>query len=121
MVCDNCPSSTMSTTNVWTGMLNHQIEFSKAIAEIYLPISGRVSDPDSTIPEGNPEGIRACEEYEAIVKELQATLQPELEMIETRVIRPADELLEIIKVIRKGAVKRDHKQLDYDRHRATLK
>jgi len=103
------------------GMLSHQIEFSKAIGEIYLPISGRVSDPDSTIPEGNPEGIRACEEYEAIVKELQATLQPELEMIETRVIRPADELLEIIKVIRKGAVKRDHKQLDYDRHRATLK
>jgi len=74
------------------GMLNHQIEFSQACAEIYKPISGRVSDPDSLIPEGNPEGIRACEEYEAIVKELLATLQPELEMIETRVIRPADEL-----------------------------
>lgn len=103
------------------GMLSHQIEFSKAIAEIYLPISGRVSDPDSLISEGNPEGIRACEEYEAIVKELQALLQPELEMIESRVIRPADELLEILKVIRKAAVKRDHKQLDYDRHRATLK
>ena len=28
---------------------------------------------------------------------------------------------EIIKVIRKAAVKRDHKQIDYDRHRATLK
>lgn len=103
------------------GMLTHQIEFSQAIAEIYKPISGRVSDPDSTIPEGNPEGIQACEEYEAIVRELQATLQPELEMIETRVIRPADELLEIIKVIRKSATKRQHKQLDYDRHRATLK
>jgi len=73
-------------------MLNHQIEFSQACAEIYRPISGRVSDPDSAIPEGNPEGIRACEEYEAIVKELLATLQPELEMIETRVIQPADEL-----------------------------
>lgn len=103
------------------GMLSHQIEFSKAIAEIYKPISGRVSDPDSAIAEGNPEGIRACEEYEAIVKDLQGTLQPELEMIETRVIRPADELLEIIKVIRKSVVKRDHKQLDYDRRRATLK
>jgi amphiphysin len=55
------------------------------------------------------------------VKDLLATLQPELEMIETRVIRPADELLEIIKVIRKTATKRQHKQLDYDRHRATLK
>lgn len=103
------------------GMLTHQIEFSQAIAEIYKPISGRVSDPDSSVQEGNPEGIRACEEYEAIVKDLLATLRPELEMIETRVIRPADELLEIIKVIRKSATKRQHKQLDYDRHRATLK
>jgi len=103
------------------GMLNHQIEFSQATAEIYKPISGRMSDPDSFVNEGNPEGIQACEEYEAIVKDLQATLQPELEMIETRVIRPADEFLEIIKVIRKTTLKRQHKQLDYDRHRATLK
>lgn len=103
------------------GMLSHQIEFSQAIQEIYKPISGRVSDPNSVIPEGNPEGIRACEEYESIVRDLLATLQPELEMIEQRVIAPADQLLEVIKVIRKVAVKRQHKQLDYDRHRATLK
>ncbi|KAF2397725.1 reduced viability upon starvation protein-like protein [Trichodelitschia bisporula] len=102
-------------------MLSHQIEFSKACAEIYKPISGRVSDPDSFVQDGNPEGIRACEEYEAIVKDLQETLAPELEMIESRVIKPADELLEIIKMVRKTAAKRDHKQLDYDRHRATLK
>lgn len=102
-------------------MLEHQIEFSKACAEIYKPISGRVSDPDSTIPEGNPEGIRACEEYEVIVRDLQATLKPELEMIEARVIGPAVDLLTVIKVIRKLAGKRDHKQLDYDRHRAALK
>lgn len=103
------------------GMLNHQIEFSKAVQEIYKPISGRVSDPDSIIPEGNPEGIQACEEYESIVKELQATLAPELEMIQARVIGPADELLNVIKVAQKSLQKRAHKQLDYDRHRATLK
>ena len=102
-------------------MLNHQIEFSKAIQEIYKPISGRMSDPNSAIPEGNPEGIRACEEYESIVRDLLATLQPELEMIEQRVIAPADQLLEVVKVIRKMAVKRQHKQLDFDRHRASLK
>ena len=102
-------------------MLNHQIEFSKAIAEIYKPISGRVSDPDSIIPEGNPEGIQACEEYENIVRELQATLTPELEMIQARVIGPADELLTVIKMVQKVTLKRSHKQLDYDRRRATLK
>ncbi|KZL84117.1 bar domain-containing protein [Colletotrichum incanum] len=103
------------------GMLSHQIEFSKAMTEIYKPISGRMSDPDSLEIRGNPEGIRACEEYEAVVKDLQETLAPELEMIESRVIRPANELLDVVKVIRKTAAKREHKKLDYDRHRQTLK
>lgn len=102
-------------------MLQHQIDFSQAIAEIYKPISGRMSDPLSLEVHGNMEGIRACEEYEAVVKDLQETLAPELEMIDSRVIRPANELLDVIKVIRKTAIKRDHKRLDYDRHRATLK
>src|SRR5437660_371204 len=99
-------------------MLSHQIEFSKNIAEIYKPISGRLSDPEGVKAEGNPEGIHACEEYEAIVRELQETLKPELEMIETRIIKPADELLDVIKIIQKVLTKRQHKQLDYDRHRA---
>ncbi|KAJ5998450.1 protein hob1 [Penicillium sp. IBT 35674x] len=103
------------------GMLTHQIEFSKSIAEIYKPISGRASDPNSYHDEGNHAGIQACEEYEAIVRELQEALVPELEMIESRVISPADQLLEVIKIIRKVAVKRDHKKLDYDRRTSTLK
>ncbi|KAF4124244.1 amphiphysin [Geosmithia morbida] len=103
------------------GMLSHQIGFSQAMTEIYKPISGRMSDPESMKIEGNPEGIEACEEYESIVKELQETLAPELEMVDTRVIRPANELLDVIKVIRKTVVKREHKRLDYDRHRTALK
>jgi amphiphysin len=103
------------------GMLKHQIDFSQAMTELYKPISGRASDPSSYTIEGNPEGIQACEQYEVIMKELQETLQPELDMIETRVINPANQLLEIIKVIRKVSVKREHKKLDYDRRRATLK
>lgn len=103
------------------GMLNHQIEFSKAMTEIYKPISGRMSDPDSIEIQGNPDGIRACMEYEAVVKDLQESLKPELEMIDSRVIRPANELLDVLKVIRKTATKREHKKLDYDRHNATLK
>ncbi|TKA80764.1 hypothetical protein B0A55_02703 [Friedmanniomyces simplex] len=103
------------------GMLDHQIEFSQACAEIYKPISGRASDPDSYVIDGNPEGIRACEEYEKIVQELKASLQPELELIESRVVKPADELSDIVKAVRKTAAKRDHKQIDYDRHKNTLK
>ena len=105
-----------------SGMLDHQIEFSKACAEMYKPISGRASDPTSFVDDvGNPEGIRACEEYEQIVNELKSSLAPELEMIETRIVAPADELQGIIKQVRKWAVKRDHKQIDYDRRKNTLK
>ena len=103
------------------GMLDHQIEFSKACAEVYKPISGRASDPDSYVIDGNPEGIRACEEYESIVNELKASLQPELEMIEARVVAPANELIEIVKMARKWTTKRDHKQIDFDRRKNTLK
>lgn len=102
-------------------MLTHQIEFSKAIEEIYNPISGRVSDPNAAIPEGNPEGIAACEQYRSIVMELQVQLQPELEMLDSRIVKPADEMLEIVKHIRKLIVKRSHKQVDLDRHHGSLK
>ncbi|KAK9468741.1 hypothetical protein V1512DRAFT_285032 [Lipomyces arxii] len=102
-------------------MLTHQIEFSKAIEEIYKPISGKASDPNAAIPEGNPEGIQACEQYREIVTELQTTLQPELEMLDTRIVKPAEELLEIVKHIRKLVVKRAHKQVDLDRHQNSLK
>lgn len=110
-----------TTTDDDTDMLKHQIEFSKALADIYRPISGRPSDPNSYKDEGNPEGIQACEQYEEIVRDLQSTLSPELETIETRIIGPATQLLDIMKAVRKTATKRDHKQLDYDRHRTTLK
>lgn len=102
-------------------MLSTQIGFSQAIAEIYKPISGVMSDPETMGIEGNPEGIKACEQYQQVVEELKDSLAPELEMIETRIIRPADELMEVIRLIRKTTTKRDHKQLDYDRHRATHK
>lgn len=101
-------------------MLDHQLSFSKAIEEIYKPISGRMSDPNSAIPEGNPEGIEACEQYRDVVNELKETLKPDLELIETRIVEPAQELLKIIQAIRKMATKRSHKQLDLDRHQNTL-
>lgn len=96
-------------------MLTHQIEFSKAIQEIYKPITGRASDPNSAKPEGNAEGIKACEGYEAAVQDLQEILKPELEMIETRVLQPALDLLAVIKQVQKMLIKRNHKLLDYDR------
>ncbi|SCU79945.1 LADA_0B04170g1_1 [Lachancea dasiensis] len=98
------------------GMLNHQIGFAKAMEEIFKPISGKVSDPNATIPEDNPEGIEASEQYRALVAELQVTLKPDLELIEEKIVNPSQELLKVIDYIRKMATKRNHKKLDLDRH-----
>lgn len=98
------------------GMLNHQIGFAKAMEEIFLPISGKMSDPNATIPEDNPEGIEASEQYRALVAELQQTLKPDLALVEEKVVKPCQELLKIITYIRKMATKRNHKKLDLDRH-----
>ncbi|KAL6931676.1 hypothetical protein ACO0R3_003141 [Hanseniaspora guilliermondii] len=101
-------------------MLNHQIGFSKGIEEIFKPISGKMSDPNSTVSEDNPEGIEACIAYREIVSDLQRTLKPDLDLIELKVVRPAQELLKIINYIRKMLTKRQHKKMDLDRHMNTL-
>lgn len=101
------------------GMLSHQIGFSKAMDEIFKPISGKLSDPNSTIPEDNPEGIEASEQYRQIVADLQETLKPDLELIDTKIVQPAQDMLKIILSIRKMATKREHKQLDLDRRKHT--
>lgn len=97
------------------GMLGHQIGFAKAMEEIFKPISGKMSDPNATIPEDNPEGIEACEQYRAIVAELQEVLKPDLKLIDEKVMQPCADLLKTIGCIRKMATKRNHKKLDLDR------
>ncbi|KAG5417855.1 hob1 [Candida metapsilosis] len=103
------------------GMLDDQITFSQAIEEIYKPISGKLSDPTAAIPEDNPQGIEAAEQYRELVAELKEELKPDLELIEKRVVEPATELLKVIDGIRKMATKREHKQVDLDRHQRTYK
>lgn len=104
-----------------SGMLDDQITFSQAIEEIYKPISGKLSDPNAAIPEDNPQGIEAAEQYRELVAGLKEELKPDLELIEKRVVEPATELLKVIDGIRKMATKREHKQVDLDRHQRTYK
>ncbi|CDO94233.1 unnamed protein product [Kluyveromyces dobzhanskii CBS 2104] len=106
--------------NAVNGMLQHQIGFSKAMSEIFKPISGKMSDPNAAVPEDNPEGIEASEQYSSIVAELQATLKPDLTLIDEKIVKPAQELLNIIGYIRKMSTKRNHKKLDLDRSLSTF-
>ncbi|EEB05188.1 BAR adaptor protein Hob1 [Schizosaccharomyces japonicus yFS275] len=108
-------------TDAVNGMLNHQYEFAQACIELYKPISGRASDPESYENEGNAAGIEAAEAYKKAVVEVKAELASELDVIEARIVKPAQALITVIRAVDKLLVKRDHKQLDYDRHRSSLK
>ncbi|EPQ28487.1 uncharacterized protein PFL1_03790 [Pseudozyma flocculosa PF-1] len=54
--------------------------------------------------------------YLTHMEELKDTLTPEIELIESRVVGPANDFLAVLKAIRKNITKRDHKLVDFDRH-----
>ena len=58
--------------------------------------------------------------YQRLMEEVQETLAPELELIDSRIVQPCKELVDICKKIRKTCTKRDHKLVDYDRHNNSL-
>lgn len=53
--------------------------------------------------------------FHSSIDELRETLTPEIELIESRILGPIHELMQILKATRKNITKRDHKLIDYDR------
>ncbi|KAI7867905.1 uncharacterized protein EV154DRAFT_540912 [Mucor mucedo] len=62
----------------------------------------------------------AANDAEAAMMYCRDEILPQLDSIDHYVIRPALEFQEIVKVISKTIVKRNHKLIDYDRHRVSL-
>ncbi|KAF9295595.1 hypothetical protein BGZ88_001828 [Linnemannia elongata] len=105
-----------------TSMLNYQAEFAIVLAEIY--------DPNLSMPSGDvtprraptaPESIQAVDNFQAVMRETRDTLLPEVDNLELTVVRPLQEMQNNMKLIRKTLTKREHKLVDYDRYRLSLK
>ncbi|KAF8941966.1 hypothetical protein BGZ47_007003 [Haplosporangium gracile] len=103
-------------------MLNHQAEFGIVLAEIY--------DPNLSMPSGEvtprraptaPESIQAIDNFQAVMRDTRDTLLPEVDNLELTVVRPLQEMQNNMKLIRKTMTKREHKLVDYDRYRLSLK
>ncbi|GAA6010643.1 hypothetical protein JCM10207_007780 [Rhodosporidiobolus poonsookiae] len=60
--------------------------------------------------------LRNIASYQDLMAELRDAVQPELELIDSRVTAPLKEYQELLKKIRKTITKREHKLVDYDRH-----
>ncbi|PWZ00514.1 BAR-domain-containing protein [Testicularia cyperi] len=97
-----------------TNMLMSGANFGRHFDTLFQPIG---SEYDLQRKHPNAERTMVnLSAYQSLMEELKETLTPEIELIESRVISPTKDFLNVIKAIRKNITKRDHKLLDYDRH-----
>lgn len=88
-------------------MLSAQAGFGTAFATIFQPMAG-----ESGLSSAHPEAASTLREiagYQDLMAELREAIQPELDLIDTRVAAPLKEYQELLKKIRKTITKRDHK------------
>lgn len=103
-------------------LLNAQCSLGGYLQELYTPLHNKASaDEKKQYHDNYPEAKATVAEYSTIVTVLRDAITPEIEEVELRVVKPSEELLDVLKKVRKMCTKRDHKVLDFDRHRATAK
>lgn len=61
--------------------------------------------------------IKCLPEYDTMLASLRDTLTPEIDLIENRIVGPLTDFHGVTLAIRKNITKRDHKLVDYDRHK----
>ncbi|KAJ7767514.1 hypothetical protein DFH07DRAFT_955043 [Mycena maculata] len=100
------------------GLFTSGAGFATHYSTIFHPIAGEYDligkHPDSA------QTVRSVTKYETAMEELRASIGPELELIESRIVGPVKELQQVMKTIRKTITKRDHKLTDYDRFNNSL-
>lgn len=99
-------------------LLESGAKFAEIFGGIFHPLAGEY-DLLGKHPEAE-KTTRNVDGYSTAMQELRDTLNPELELIATRIIGPAKEFQTSMKTIRKNITKRDHKLVDYDRHNNNL-
>ncbi|KAJ2334537.1 BAR adaptor protein Hob1, partial [Coemansia sp. RSA 2671] len=107
------------------GMLLYQTSYLEQVLAMYRPIS---TDPEGVsqpvgdyVDEGaSPELLRVAEEFHRRVESIKHKIDPQLGALDTSVVEPLQEMMTMLKNVHKVLQKRDHKLIDYDRHRTTV-
>ncbi|KAI8880255.1 BAR-domain-containing protein [Backusella circina FSU 941] len=105
------------------GLLSNQAAMAQYLSIIYDSALG------TQVPEGMVQkrvqqtpatALQAVNDAEAAMAYCRDEVLPELDIIDRDIVRPLLDLTDIMKVIQKTMIKRDHKLIDYDRHRLAL-
>ncbi|KAI8060462.1 hypothetical protein BC940DRAFT_246498 [Gongronella butleri] len=103
--------------------MTHQANIGQYLAVIYDSHLGQPvveGTIQKRVPTTAPGAIQAANDTEAALGYCRDEVLPELDLLDLHVTRPLLDLLEISKTIQKTMVKRNHKLIDYDRHRLAL-
>ncbi|KAJ1918098.1 BAR adaptor protein Hob1 [Mycoemilia scoparia] len=116
-----------------TNALKYQENFLQLIKDLYCPIiassnGGKVTDaaggPEQRQPiqnrEASPEMIQAAQQLFTETNQLQNEVMPHLQKMEERVVYPLQEVLAMMKNVRRVMDKRDHKLIDFDRFKNSV-
>ncbi|GAA5859509.1 hypothetical protein JCM1840_004646 [Sporobolomyces johnsonii] len=94
-------------------MLTSQAGFATTFNTLFSPLND-----EAPLVSRHPEAqttINNIESYHELMGELRDAIQPELDLIDSRVTAPLKEYQDLLKKIRKTVTKREHKLVDYDR------
>lgn len=95
-------------------MLMSGTGFTEHFGLLFRPMGSEI-DIERAHPEASTTIVNSTY-FQQSLDELRELLTPEVELIASRILTPVQELLAILKSLRKNITKRDHKLVDFDRH-----
>lgn len=102
--------SDLTTPFSLSAMFNAGVGFADHFNAIFSSVTGEFDlagqHPDSAVTFEN------VVPYQELMAELDVAVQPELELIQSRIVGPLKEFKEVVKAVRKSITKREHKVLD---------
>ncbi|KCV73177.1 hypothetical protein H696_00720 [Fonticula alba] len=110
------------------GLLNHQAAIGTSFEQVFAPVSSRVGAAAASSAEQSPQlastsvNAQSIASYVGVSKDWnERQLQIMLDSLEAVVVKPCEELMEIVKAARSTIDKRNRKHVDYDRYYTALK
>ncbi|RKP04242.1 hypothetical protein CXG81DRAFT_23194 [Caulochytrium protostelioides] len=121
--------------NALTDELSHQVTLAHWIAEIFQVeglnspepayAGGAAPPPPPAVVMGpstaSPALVQAVSTFHRESRVIQEALQPRLDDVERRLVAPIRQFVQLLDGVKRTMTKRDHKLLDHDRHRQTLR
>ena len=88
-------------------MFNAGVAFADHFNALFSPVTGEFD-----LARQHPDSAPTFENivlYQELMADLNLAVQPELELIQSRIVGPLKEFKEVVKAVRKSITKREHK------------